>query len=163
MSWTNNILNLKNCLTSLSVFSKSGDETAPDSAFMQWKERTVYVRESRKTAYLIGNGASASMASHFAADLAKNGYVRTQVFTDLSLITALGNDINYESVFAEPLRWQITEGDMLVAISRSGNSSNVLAGCKTAMSLGGYVVTLPAMKPDNALRSLGKSEFLCAC
>jgi len=159
MNWINNISNLKNCLTSLSVRGKSGDETDPDSAFLQWKEQTARVRESRRTAYLIGNGASASMASHFAADLAKNGHVRTGVFTDLSLITAVANDVSYESVFSEPLRWQMTEGDLLVAISSSGNSPNVLAGCEAAVSLGGFVVTLSAMKPDNALRSSGNLNF----
>jgi len=159
MNWINNILNLENCLKSLSARNKAGDETDSDSAFAQWKDRTVQVREDRKTVYLIGNGASASMASHFAADLAKNGRVRTEVFTDLSLMTAVANDINYESVFSEPLRWQMLKGDMLLAISSSGNSPNVLAGCKTALSLGGYVVTLSAMKPDNALRSLGNLNF----
>ena len=83
------------------------------------------------------------MASHFAADLAKNGRVRTEVFTDLSLITAVANDVNYESVFSEPLRWQMAQGDML-AISSSGNAPNVPVGCETAMSLGGFVVTLSA-------------------
>jgi len=159
MNWTNNISNLETCLKSLSSRDKSEDETDPDSAFAQWKDRTVQVREDRKTVYLIGNGASASMASHFAADLAKNGRVRTEVFTDLALMTAVANDINYESVFSEPLRWQMIKGDMLVAISSSGNSPNVLAGCKTAISLGGYVVTLSAMKPVNALRALGNLNF----
>lgn len=159
MSWINNISNLKNCLTSLSIVSRPEDEIDPDSAFIQWRDRTARIREQGKTVYLIGNGASASMASHFAADLAKNGRVRTGVFTDLSLITAVANDISYESVFSEPLRWQMREGDMLVAISSSGNSPNVLAGCETARSLGGYVVTLSAMKPDNALRSMGYLNF----
>ncbi len=163
MNWINNISNLGNCLKSLSVRDEAGNETDFDSAFTKWKDRTVQVRENRKTVYLIGNGASASMASHFAADLAKNGQVHTEVFTDLSLITAVANDINYESVFAEPLRWRMTEGDMPVAISSSGNSPNVLAGCKTAVSLGGYVITLSAMKPDNRLRSSGNLNFLCAC
>jgi len=106
-----------------------------------------------------GLSDSASMASHFAADLAKNGRVRTGVFTDLSLITAVADDVNYESVFSEPLRWQMTEGDMPVAISSSGNSPNVPAGCEAAVSLGGFVVTLSAMKPDNALRSSGNLNF----
>ncbi len=159
MNWTNNISNLENCLKSLSARDKAGDETDSDSAFAQWKDRTVQVRENRRTAYLIGNGASASMASHFAADLAKNGRIRTEIFTDLSLITAVANDVDYESVFSEPLRWRMTEGDMLVAVSSSGNSPNVLAGCETAMSVGGFVVTLSAMKPDNALRSLGNLNF----
>ena len=163
MNWINNISNLEDCLKSLSARDKSGNETDSDSAFAQWKEQTVRVRENRKTVYLVGNGASASMASHFSADLAKNGRVHTEVFTDLSLITAIANDISYKEngrvhtevftdlslitaiandisykdVFAEPLRWRMTQGDMLVAISSSGQSPNVLSACEAAMALGG--------------------------
>jgi len=159
MNWTNNISNLENCLKSLSARGRAGDETDSDSAFAQWRDRTVRVREKGKTAYLIGNGASASMASHFVADLAKNGRVRTGVFTDLSLITAVANDVSYESVFSEPLRWQMAQGDMPVAISSSGNSPNVVAGCKTAMSVGGFVVTLSACPELVEGRSLGNLNF----
>ncbi len=159
MNWINNISGIHNCLKLLSVRDQMKKDIDTDSAFRLWTEFTIQIRESEKTVYLIGNGASASMASHFAADIAKNGRVRTQVFTDLSLITAVANDISYESVFSEPLRWQMKEGDMLVAVSSSGNSPNVLAGCKTAVSLGGYVITLSAMKPDNALRSMGNLNF----
>ena len=159
MNWINNVSTIQNCLKLLSARDRAEKDVDTDSAFMLWKEFTLQVRESGKTVYLIGNGASASMASHFAADLAKNGRVRTEVFTDLSLMTAVANDINYESVFSEPLRWRMAKSDMLAAISSSGNSPNVLAGCKTALSLGGYVITLSAMKPDNRLRSLGNLNF----
>ncbi len=66
------------------------------------------------------------MASHAAADLAKNAQIHTEVFSDLSLITALGNDMGYENVFVEPLRQRICPGDMLVAISSSGQSRNII-------------------------------------
>lgn len=99
------------------------------------------------------------MANHFAADIANNGHVRTAVFTDLSLITAVANDVNYEFVFSWPLRWRMSEGDMPEAINSSGNSPNVLAGCDVAALLGGFTVTLSAMKPDNAPRSSGNLNF----
>ena len=67
------------------------------------------------------------MASHFAADLAKNGKLHVQVFSDLALITAISNDLGYEEVFAEPLRRMGSSGDLLVAISSSGRSENILA------------------------------------
>lgn len=57
------------------------------------------------------------MTSHFAADLAKNAHLRTEVFSDLSLITAISNDMGYKWVFAEPLRRRAKKGDMLVAIT----------------------------------------------
>ncbi|CAN2046987.1 SIS domain-containing protein [Candidatus Magnetomoraceae bacterium gMMP-1] len=159
MSWNNNISELSNGLKSLSVCMKDGNEIDPDSAFIKLKEQTIQVRESGKTVYLIGNGASASMASHAAADLAKNAHVYTEVFTDLSLITAVANDISYEHVFAEPLRWKMTDKDMLIAISSSGESPNVISASEVAISKGAYVVSLSAMKPDNRLRLQGNLNF----
>ena len=99
------------------------------------------------------------MASHFAADVAKNAGIRTNVFTDTALMTALANDLCYEEVYAEQLRWNMKAGDMLVAISSSGNSPNIVRAVKTAQSLNGTVVTLSAMGEDNAIRKLGDLNF----
>jgi len=109
--------------------------------------------------YLIGNGASASMASHFAADLTKNADLHTQVFTDTSLITAVANDLSYDMVFVAPLHRRLKAGDMVVAISSSGNSANVLKAAEFAAARKAMVVTLSAMQPDNALRQLGALNF----
>jgi len=159
MNWISNVENLNSTLQSLSVRDNAGQEIKPDSAFALWRDHTLKVRKARKTVYLIGNGASASMASHIAADLAKNAHVRTQVFTDLSLITAIGNDLGYEEVFAEPVRLRMIQGDMLVPISSSGRSPNILRAAEEALGLGGFVVTLSAMRHANTLRSLGMLNF----
>jgi D-sedoheptulose 7-phosphate isomerase len=74
----------------------------------------------------LWNGANASMVSHFGAEMAKNGGVRAMVFTDLSLLTAIANDVSYEDVYAEPLRWYMKRKDMVVAINSSGNSPNIV-------------------------------------
>ncbi|NDC63383.1 MAG: SIS domain-containing protein [Planctomycetia bacterium] len=95
------------------------------------------------------------MASHFATDLAKNGGLHSQVFTDPALVTAIGNDIGYDQVFAEPLRGRGRAGDMLVAISSSGRSPNILAAVEAARALDMVVVTLSAKDPDNPLRAAG--------
>ena len=159
MNWAENTLHISRCMKALSVLDKSGREIGPESAFEGWLKQTRRLRRSKKTIYLIGNGASASMASHMAADLAKNALVRTETFTDLSLITAIANDVGYENVFSEPLKWKMTTGDMLVAISSSGYSRNVLSACEMALSLGGYLVSLSAMEPDNPLRSFGHLNY----
>ena len=159
IDWANNILDLKTTLSSLSVLDFSGKEIEPDLAFVLWRDITCRVRENRKTVYLIGNGASASMASHISADLAKNAHIHTEVFSDLSLITAIANDLSYEDVFGEPLRHRMVPGDMLVAISSSGQSPNVIHGVLEANKLGGFVVTLSAMAPGNSLRSGGILNF----
>ena len=130
-----------------------------DDAFGMWIEMTICIRKQKRTIFLIGNGASASMASHVAADLAKNGHVHTEVFSDLSLITAIANDLSYDDVFAEPLRRRMKSGDMLVAISSSGNSLNVIKAAEEAQKLDGVVVTLSAMKEGNSLAAKGDINF----
>ena len=154
-SWKNYTDNLSNLLYKASFLGADGAEHGADKGFKIWKELTVRVREEDRSIYLIGNGASASMASHFAADLAKNAYLHTEVFSDLSLITAISNDMGYGWVFAEPLRRRAKKGDMLVAISSSGRSGNILRAVEAAKKIGLKIVTLSAMSPENRLRSSG--------
>jgi len=158
-NWVGHFEDLKSNLLSLMIRNHSGDEIEPDSAFARWTDHTLQIRAARRSVFLIGNGASASMASHIAADLAKNAQVRTELFSDLSLITSIANDLSYLEVFAEPLRRRMTEADMLVAISSSGKSPNILRGVQEANRLGGIVVTLSAMDSSNALRSQGLLNF----
>ncbi len=157
--WNKHTEKLQNCLSSIEVSGNLCCKDGCDQAFAVWKEMTERLRDQGKIIYLIGNGASASMASHFSADLAKNAHVHTQVFTDLALITALANDISYDQVFVEPLKRRLTPNDMLVAISSSGNSPNVLKACAFAAETGASVVTLSAMSPKNNLRTLGDINF----
>lgn len=101
------------------------------------------------TIFLIGNGGSASTASHMMNDLSKftafDGVrrLRAIALTDnVPLMTAYGNDVNYDSIFVEPLRNLMRKGDMLIAISCSGNSPNVIAACEYASDHGAIVVGL---------------------
>ena len=153
--WEKEIDQLCDLLYKLSFQGSGGIEYGVDEGFRVWQELTIDVREKKQSIYLIGNGASASMASHFAADLAKNAHLHTEVFSDLSLITAISNDMGYEWVFAEPLRRRAKKGDMLVAISSSGASKNILRATEVAQKIGLKVITLSAMSPQNPLRSSG--------
>ena len=153
--WKTEIDKLSSILYKLAFFGHDGTEYSSDEGFKIWQELTIDVREKKRSIYLIGNGASASMASHFAADLAKNAYLHTEVFTDISLITAISNDIGYEWVFSEPLQNRAKKEDMLVAISSSGNSKNILRAAEVARKIGLKVITLSAMSSQNPLRSSG--------
>ena len=154
-SWKTEINELYNLMNKISFRNRDGIEYENDKGFHIWEKLTIDVRKKDRTIYLIGNGASASMASHFAADLAKNGNLHTEVFFDLSLITSISNDMSYEWVFAEPMKRRAIEGDMLVAISSSGCSSNILRAIEVANKVGLSSVTLSAMSPQNPLRSSG--------
>ena len=115
-------------------------------------------RAGRKI-YFIGNGASASISSHMATDFWKTGGVRALAFNDSSLLTCMGNDYGYEQVFAKPLHMFADPGDVLMAISSSGQSPNILLAVKAARERGCRVITLSGFKPDNPLRSLGDYNF----
>ena len=159
MIWSTNVDEIAKCLQLLTA--SGGDATHLDieAAFAIWSDWTVQIRERKRTIFLIGNGASASIASHVAADLAKNAHVHTEVFTDLALITAIANDLSFKEIFSEPLKRRLVSGDMVVAISSSGQSPNILQAAETTLKLGGKVVTLSAMNSENPLRRLGDLNF----
>ena len=102
-----------------------------------------------------GNGGSAGIASHMATDYSKNGGLRAWAMNDGSMLTCLANDYGYEQVFAKQIEFHGRPGDMLVAISSSGRSANILAAVKAARKLGCTVLTLSGFKPDNPLRKTG--------
>jgi D-sedoheptulose 7-phosphate isomerase len=162
-TWKDTIETLHGLLANVAFTDGAQRPLDADTGFAQWTESALRLRARRQTIFLIGNGASASMASHFAADLAKNGHVHTEVFTDLSLITAISNDMGYDHVYAEPLGRRGKKGDMLVAISSSGRSPNILAAVKVAREAGLEIVSLSAMSADNPLRHGGDLNIHLAC
>ena len=112
-----------------------------------------------RKAIFIGNGGSAAIASHQAVDLWKNGGVRAIAFNDTSLLTCIGNDYGFAQVFEKPVEMFADEGDVLIAISSSGRSENVLRGARAARDRRCRVVTLSGFAPDNPLRGLGDLNF----
>lgn len=154
-AWPAFLGQLSECLSGAG-FTGAGSQLLSSEAGMElWHDLAAKTRSNGGCLYLIGNGASSSMSSHFAADLNKNAAMRTQVFTDAALITAVANDISYERVFAEPLARMAEARDMLLAISSSGKSPNILEAVSVARSKGMQIVTLSGMSPLNPLRSLG--------
>lgn len=113
---------------------------------------------SRKIIF-IGNGGSAAIASHQAIDFWKNAKIKALCFNDSSLITCISNDFGYEQVFSQPLKVFAQEGDIVVAISSSGASKNILNAVDTAQKLGCYIVTFSGFDLKNTLRSRGELNF----
>jgi len=103
----------------------------------------------------IGNGASASHASHMAADFSKNGRIRSVAFNDAAALTCYANDYSYEEVFSRQIEMQGQVGDVLVAISSSGESENIILATRAARKIGVSVITFSGFKPNNRLRQMG--------
>lgn len=105
-------------------------------------------RYCRKKIFTLGNGGSASTASHFACDLAKNAYDTDYPFKAICLadnlpsITAYANDEGYENVFVGQLKRLLEPKDIVFAISASGNSPNVVAAVQYTKDKGHSVIGL---------------------
>ena len=107
----------------------------------------------------IGNGASAAISSHQATDFWKTGGMRAVAFNDASLLTCISNDFGYRHVFEKPIEMFAKKGDVLVAISSSGQSENILRGAEAAQSMAAEILTLSGFAPDNPLRAMGTLNF----
>jgi len=107
----------------------------------------------------VGNGGSAAISSHMATDYSKNGDVRAMALNDASMLTCLGNDLGYERVFAKQIELYARADDLVIAISSSGRSANILNGVKAARAAKCAVVTFSGFASDNPLRCLGDLNF----
>lgn len=121
---------------------QSVDEAALDSA----ETALRWAQTSGKRVWIVGNGGSATTANHFACDLSKNTRpkLRAMCLSGLATMTAYANDEGYERVFSEQLSTYGEPNDILVAISTSGKSPNIVAACVTAIDKQMQIVGLTA-------------------
>lgn len=146
---------LGNVVRSAEATDRSGKQIAVDEV-VHWAAETA--RATHDQGYklmFVGNGGSASIASHMATDYSKNGNLRTMAMNDGSMLTCLGNDYGYEHVFAKQIEFHARSGDFLVAISSSGRSANILNAVEAARKIGCTILTLSGFHADNPLRSAG--------
>lgn len=132
-----------------------GQETGYEIMIEKLVQEFKQIRKERQMVYFIGNGGSAGIAIHMTSDFLKNGGIRTHSMHDPATITCLGNDFGYAHIFSKQLEIIAVPGDMLVAISSSGNSPNILQAVKTAKEKNCRVITLSGFRPDNQLRRQG--------
>ena len=116
----------------------------------------VVARRNGGKVLLIGNGGSAAIVSHIHCDLCKGAGVRAMVFNEPPLLMAMANDDGYRTVFERPVGLWAEPGDVLIAISSSGESENMVAAATMAEARGCRVVTFTGFKPSNRLRQLGE-------
>ena len=117
-------------------------ESFESEAFFKMVEMLKEARRARKNIFIIGNGGSASSASHIANDWVKNTRqkgipdLKVMPINDIALFSAYANDEGYETVYAEQIRSFGEEGDVLIALSASGNSPDILRAIQTAKEMG---------------------------
>ncbi len=115
--------------------------------------------KNRGKIIVIGNGGSAAMASHVSVDFTKAAGIRALNFNEADLITCFANDYGYENWVVEALEAYADNHDLLILISSSGKSPNILNGAKKAKKMGLSLITLSGFLSNNSLRKLGDLNF----
>lgn len=120
-------------------------------------------KEKNSMLFFFGNGGSSAIASHMTADYMKNGGMNTYSLYDNAVTTCMGNDYGYEYIFSKPMEFLVQEGDLVVAISSSGNSDNIVNGIVTARKKKAEVITFTGFSEDNKAKQLGDVNLYVPC
>ncbi len=120
------------------------------------------VKNQKKKVLLIGNGGSAAIVNHMQNDLCCSNGIRCIVFDEAPMLTALSNDHGYTQVFEKPVKLWADPGDLILAISSSGCSENILRAVEGAKIGGCRIITLSGFSDGNKLRKLGDLNFYVA-
>lgn len=120
-------------------------------------------KERRSQLFFIGNGGSSAIASHMTADFMKNGGMNTYSLYDNAVTTCMGNDYGYEHIFSRPLEFLAREGDLLVAISSSGNSKNIINAIEVAVQKKASIITFTGFGADNKAKQMGGINVYVPC
>ena len=113
------------------------------------------IKRNKKKVILVGNGGSAAMASHVSVDLTKMCKIRAVNFNEADLLTCFSNDYGYENWVQKALSSYADKGDLLICISSSGESKNIINGAKFAKKIGCKVVTLTGFNKKNKVKKIG--------
>lgn len=152
-------ITIKNGLDNMVVTDGNGKVLTHDEGLEKWTDKSEELKNKRGIFFFCGNGASATMAEHLSHDCFQNADFLTETCSETAHITAISNDISYEDVFSYRIGKMLGEKDMLITISSSGNSPNIIKAIHTARELGVFIVTLSGKKEDNQSRRLGDLNF----
>ncbi len=112
-------------------------------------------KTQRGCLYICGNGGSAGIAQHMTADFLKNGGIRTYNMYGQSTMTCISNDLTYEYVFCKQIEMLTENRDIMIAISSSGESENIVKAIKAMREIGGEVITFTGFRKANRIRNMG--------
>lgn len=111
------------------------------------------IRSEGRNIWWVGNGGSAAMCTHLSQDILNKLKIKSFVLADAPLLTCISNDYGYENIYARPLETLVGPGDLLVAISSSGNSANILNCIALANERGLSTITLSGFDKNNKVNS----------
>lgn len=148
-----------NALKNTEVILKNSKRVVNDEGINYLVDLSNQIKSVNGCQHFIGNGASMAFANHMALDWTKNGKVLSQSYTNPSLITAISNDISFSDFFSLNIQWFGNPNDLLVTISTSGNSENIINAIETAKNKSMKIVTFSGLDSNNRSRNMGDINF----
>jgi len=146
-------------LSLIEVTSDSGEKVTLEDGMNRTTSTILVTKSEGRKIIVIGNGGSAAIASHMQNDLCKAVAARSLVFNEAPLLSALSNDLSYTVAFEVLVDLWAEKGDVLIAISSSGQSQNILRAADAARNKDCSVITLSGFKSTNPLRHKGQINF----
>ena len=128
--------------------------------FLLFKKMLINIKNKDHSVFLIGNGGSASIASHISIDLSKLNKIQTRTFNDPSWITCLSNDYGHKFWVSKALELSEKKNDLIILISSSGKSENMIEAAKFAHKNKNKIVTFTGFNGVNKLSKLGNLSFI---
>lgn len=151
---------IRSALRDTVTTNASGKIVDLKKGFEIWAERAKKIQDtSQGMLFFCGNGASATMAEHMSHDWFQNAQVNTYSVSETAHLTAISNDLSYEDVFSFRIGRVCSAQDVLITISSSGNSANIVKAIRTAKEKGSFVITLSGRSADNQSRQAGDLNF----
>ena len=118
-------------------------------------EKLLQIGDEKRNLYIIGNGGSAAIAAHAVTDFANVCKLKASTLHESSLLTCMANDYGYENALARMLDLSLNPGDVLIAISSSGKSANIVNATSMAKNKGAYSITLTGFASTNPVKEHG--------
>jgi len=143
----------------LNLYKRAFDQFFSDREISDGIAKSVELVKQANRIIFIGNGGSNAICSHMMEDYMKIAGKPTLSFTDAALITCFANDYGYDNAMKEWINFSFQDGDLLVAISSSGESQNILNAVEAHQINGGKILTLSGFKRDNKLSQMGDVNF----
>ena len=140
-------------------FIQAGMESINHEDLIKASEKIQAVSKAGHKLIIAGNGGSAAMASHVAVDFTKAAGIRAINFNEADLLTCFANDYGYERVFEKAVDFYGDAGDLLILISSSGSSQNVVNVAKRAKELMMSVITFTGFNSGNPLPQAADINF----
>ena len=149
---------VKAYLEDFSALVKSNDQIV--EKIINVKNTLVQAKKNNAKIMIFGNGGSAAIASHVSVDLTKNANIRSVNFNEADLITCFANDYGYERWVEKTIDFYADNKDVLILISSSGKSLNMINACKAARNKKiSKIITLTGHNKNNPLSKLGDINF----